>query len=79
MGQHKFGHYLTESESIQIRYKWINYFLINQIKLGAKSGTRTPGPGTSGPWDLGTGDPPQILKVGPQEPLQNLKGRIWCA
>ena len=35
-----------------------------------KSGTTTPGPGTSGP---GIRDPPQSLKVAPQYPLQNLK------
>ena len=30
-----------------------------------KSGTRTPGTGTSGPWDPGPGSPLQSLKVGP--------------
>ena len=35
-------------------------------KAWCKSGTRTPGPGTSGPWD-----PPQSLKVGSPSPSFN--------
>ena len=35
-----------------------------------KSGTRTPGPGTSGP---GIRDPPSTFKSGTPGPLQNLK------
>ena len=41
------------------------YIYLNEA--WCKSGTRTPGPGTSGP---GTQDLPQSLKVGPWTPLK---------
>ena len=39
------------------------------VRAWCKSGTRTPGPGTSEPWD-----PPQSLNVGPGSPLKFKSG-----
>ena len=43
-------------------------------KTWCKSGTRTPGAGTSGSWDPGHGTPPQSLKVRPGTPLRFKRG-----
>ena len=58
-------------------------FIEHLISSWCKSGTRIPGPGTSGPWDpgrrnpskfkSGTQDSPKFKSLKPRDPLQNLK------